>query len=343
MTAPRSPEEPRSRAVSALLRLYPAAWRDRYGDELAWLLADQLAGKALTPRAVLDLVRGAIDAHLNLASLNLASLQPENLHLEDLKPENLTLEKLQERWSAMVSRLRSTAVTTFTAWVVFCIAVAGLVKVSEEPAFTRAAQGYAGIGVSYAIVQGAFVLALVAVLVGGLPLAFVALRQAWRDRDTAMGWLVAVPVLAAAAVAAYIVGANRVSDEAAPSVHSGTTIALFVGLVAVGGAATVATVVAIRVAAHRATLPTELLRLAGWCAVVAAGAISLGLLALISYGWALRAEVPTLFHSDNGLLATALPTSLLGIAAMAVIATVLADRAAFRGLRVLRGGPEQQV
>ena len=110
---------------------------------------------------------------------------------------------------------------------------------------------------------------------------------------------------------------------------------------AVGGAATVATVVAIRVAAQRASLPTGLLRLAGWCAVIAAGAISLGVLAVVGYGWALRVDVPTLFHSDNGLLATALPASLLAIAAMGLVATVLADRAAFRGLRVLRGAPDQ--
>jgi hypothetical protein len=47
--------------MSALLRLYPRAWRDRYGDELAALLEEQPA--TLLDR--LDLVRGAIDARMH--------------------------------------------------------------------------------------------------------------------------------------------------------------------------------------------------------------------------------------------------------------------------------------
>lgn len=47
--------------MSALLRLYPRAWRERYGDELAALLEDQPA--TLLDR--LDLIRGAVDARLH--------------------------------------------------------------------------------------------------------------------------------------------------------------------------------------------------------------------------------------------------------------------------------------
>lgn len=43
-----------------LLRLYPRAWRRRYADELA----DLLAAERPTPRLVLDLALGALDAHL---------------------------------------------------------------------------------------------------------------------------------------------------------------------------------------------------------------------------------------------------------------------------------------
>lgn len=44
-----------------LLRLYPRAWRDRYGEEVAVML--QNAPRTL--RLALDLVAGAIDARLN--------------------------------------------------------------------------------------------------------------------------------------------------------------------------------------------------------------------------------------------------------------------------------------
>jgi hypothetical protein len=42
-----------------LLRLYPAAWRERYGEEFAAVLASQRVSVGL----VLDVIGGAIDAH----------------------------------------------------------------------------------------------------------------------------------------------------------------------------------------------------------------------------------------------------------------------------------------
>ena len=47
--------------MSFLLRLYPRAWRERYGAELA----DLLARERLTPRLALDLLTGALDAQLH--------------------------------------------------------------------------------------------------------------------------------------------------------------------------------------------------------------------------------------------------------------------------------------
>ena len=47
--------------MSAILRLYPRAWRERYGDELAALLEEHPASLA----DQLDLIRGALDARLH--------------------------------------------------------------------------------------------------------------------------------------------------------------------------------------------------------------------------------------------------------------------------------------
>lgn len=55
MTTPRRPPGAR------LLALYPSGWRARYEPEVAWILAQE----PLTLRGRLDLVRGAIDAHLH--------------------------------------------------------------------------------------------------------------------------------------------------------------------------------------------------------------------------------------------------------------------------------------
>jgi hypothetical protein len=44
-----------------LVRLYPRAWRARYGEEFAAVLAE----RRLSPRTVIDVIAGAADAHLH--------------------------------------------------------------------------------------------------------------------------------------------------------------------------------------------------------------------------------------------------------------------------------------
>jgi hypothetical protein len=45
---------------AALVRLYPRAWRERYGEEFETLVASQDAG----PRMIFDILLGALDARL---------------------------------------------------------------------------------------------------------------------------------------------------------------------------------------------------------------------------------------------------------------------------------------
>jgi hypothetical protein len=52
-----------------LLRLYPARWRARYGEEFELVLADRPLG----PFDVADVLLGALDAHLHLRGLGAAS------------------------------------------------------------------------------------------------------------------------------------------------------------------------------------------------------------------------------------------------------------------------------
>jgi hypothetical protein len=55
--------------IAFLLRLYPARWRDRYGDEFAAVLEERPIG----PFDVADVLLGALDAHLHLRGLGAAS------------------------------------------------------------------------------------------------------------------------------------------------------------------------------------------------------------------------------------------------------------------------------
>ena len=52
--------------VSRLIRLYPARWRERYGQEVTWLLEDlSPLSRGARLRIGLDLLRGAADARLS--------------------------------------------------------------------------------------------------------------------------------------------------------------------------------------------------------------------------------------------------------------------------------------
>jgi hypothetical protein len=55
--------------IALLLRLYPARWRDRYGDEFAAVLEERPLG----PFDVADVLLGALDANLHLRGLGAAS------------------------------------------------------------------------------------------------------------------------------------------------------------------------------------------------------------------------------------------------------------------------------
>ncbi len=57
------------RPTATLLRLYPARWRARYGDEFSTLLGERPLG----PFDVADVLLGALDAHLHLRGLGAAS------------------------------------------------------------------------------------------------------------------------------------------------------------------------------------------------------------------------------------------------------------------------------
>lgn len=61
--------------IGLLLRLYPAGWRARYGDEFAVMLGERVLG----PFDVADVLLGAIDAHLNLRGLGGASAQRKGI------------------------------------------------------------------------------------------------------------------------------------------------------------------------------------------------------------------------------------------------------------------------
>lgn len=153
------------RRLAALLTgLYPQAWRERYGEEMAALLEDV----PLDARALASLVRGALGAHL--------------------------------RGGAPV-RLGNSVSAAFACFILFALAGAGFAKETEDHAFALAGRHHPLLGISHAVVLGGSLVAAVAVALGGLPLLAHAALVAWRERRRDLGLLLALPPAAIGAFA----------------------------------------------------------------------------------------------------------------------------------------------
>lgn len=149
-----------------VLLLYPEAWRDRYGDEMAALLDD-------TPPSIgstLDLLRGALIAYL--------------------RPLSTT---------APATRARGTVALVLGSFIVFCLFGVGFAKTTENYDYTEHVHPL--LGVSHSVILIAAYVALGALALAAAPLALAALAQAQRSRDPVLMKLIAVPPVAIAALA----------------------------------------------------------------------------------------------------------------------------------------------
>jgi hypothetical protein len=172
MTAPKSTR-------TCLLRWYPKAWRDRYGDELNALLEDHLDGRRPTVGLRLAMARAGFREHGHHASL-----------LGDVRPP--------------AEQVRAGSLLVLVAWVVVVVAGASFAKLSEQfgasvPTGSRAVPIHAFTTVEVAAVTGAVLVVLGAL--AAIP-SFVAFLSHG-------GWpAVRTPLLRASAVAVVAVAAT---------------------------------------------------------------------------------------------------------------------------------------
>ncbi len=301
--AATAPARPGWLAVG-LLRLYPRGWRERYGEELLELLTAQ----PMSLVGVLATLRAALDAHLNLPDL-------------------------VSSWGDGTARLRWSITVTLTAWAAFCLAAAGVAKSLEDPAFPQAVDGHPALAATHALASIAFLLAASAVAGGGLPLLGSAAAQAVRRRDRAALGLLTVPLAAGVLPIGFTALLGRLHPG---PVLSAGTVGLAVGWAALVLASATAAVRAVGALIAATDVPPAMLRLAGWASVVAAAAMTTGVLAGAGYGLAVRLTAPSLFYSRNGVLATPLPVTWAAALLLAAAAVAVADRAAVRAVRALR-------
>lgn len=262
-----------TRLARIVLRLYPPAWRERYGEEYDALLADH----GVDARTLADMLRGALDARVR----DLAGASPER-------------------------RQRAALAACLWAVAAAAAAVAAFVKMAEYDDFTAAAARHAPVAAGRDLIFAGAGIVAAAVCAGGLVVA-VAL---WRDlRRGARRELVhpLAAVIAAAVVVALGPGVLAVyaHTQRVRSPHDPLTLAVVgawlivsAAAVAVGLANTGRIVVRVPLRAHE-------LRLAVGAAYVAAGGLCLTAGGLVGWGIALEAESARVFGlPDGGILAT---------------------------------------
>jgi hypothetical protein len=317
--------------VRGVLRLYPRAWRERYADEVALVLA----AHRVTYWTALDVLLGALDAHLH----------------PDLLPGRLT---------SMAYRMRNSEITTFAAFVLFCLAWLPLgLALDPLPSWQMEAAGHPALLVALDVLGAAYLVAALAVLVGGVPLLFSTLAQSIAARRWRQLALVAIPILAATAlVAVWLADLPWSSVSRLATLTPLQSLALQIGLillplVAIGGSA-----LALGVAVGRSELSQKALRFAMLPASIVTAALAVGLAAAVA--------VTALFITAPPILAVAIvpasspqlaaagetlthinlvpltqsgawvPLQVGGLLVM-LVAVVLAGTALRRGLQAVRG------
>ncbi|MBV8999939.1 MAG: hypothetical protein JO304_12815 [Solirubrobacterales bacterium] len=141
-----------ARLAREALRLYPLAYRRRYGDEMRALLEDEPADAG----TVLDLVKGALIAHLRPANAPAGVVDPAD-------------------------RVRASASGILMCWVFFAAAGFGFYKTTEDQPFSSAGHAHPLLRDAHMAVQSIALTASAAVVLGALPLIAAAVRQAWRE------------------------------------------------------------------------------------------------------------------------------------------------------------------
>ena len=316
----RPSPSPRSVAVTlavyhVLLGLCPRSFRDAYGADVVQVFR-QCCGDAYRERgasgvaclwlpAIGDLLMGAAAEYCTLAL---------------------------EAWrrSIQMDRSRSSLITVFCAYIAFVVAGMSFQKVSEYEDFTAAAQAHTIIGVSFDVIAFGSAIALLAVLAGGLPLAFASLRYALSARRIDIPLLFGVPLVAFAALIGY--GALALSlTRAERSYITSPGVGVGIGLVGVFIIGAIASTAAVSLAVKRSTIDGNLLRFTRIPAAITTLAMAAMCLATIIWGLSLRSIVPDLFNGNGGLLATNTAINWLSIVAVMTIATLVAIAGIFRG------------
>lgn len=272
-----------------LLRLYPRPWRERYGEEVAAVLTQH----AVSPWTLIDVLAGACDAHLH----------------RNLLPGRLV---------SMAHRIRSGEIVVFCAFVVFCLAWLPIQQMRDPlPLWERTVHAHPEIRTALDGVNAAGILALCAILLGGVPIMFTALRTAVRSRRWVVVILfVGVPFGLLAVLIVYALLASGLwAQRISPGSQDVTPLAaaLQLGFLVLFLLTVIGSVASVAWAVVRSDLSERVLRFALVPAAVATAALTAALVATAVLAALTLSEAP-----EIGAPQTLVPVLALTLAAAVV-------------------------
>jgi hypothetical protein len=287
------------------LDLYPLAYRRRYGDEMRALLDDRPA----TQRIVLDLIRGALVAHLH--------------------PENGPAGAVDA-----TDRVRASASGVLMCWVLFAAAGSAFYKTTEDQPFSAAGHVHPLLRDAHVGVQAVALAASGMVVLAALPLILAAV--AWARREPGRWRTVAlpiVPVIVFAILTAVVVAiAHGRGANAHPS-GAGSGLAVVWGIA--GLACGVACALACRAALFATPVAPSRLRAALAYGAFVTVAMFLIAAATATYAIALATDAASVAAESNGpFQVLSVTASLILVTIVMVFAALLAATATRRGWRV---------
>jgi hypothetical protein len=278
-----------------LIQLYPRTWRERYSEEFDALLEECLH----SPLDALDIFLGALDAHLELT------------------------HEMNWRLMNMINKLRTTILIVFAAYIGFVIGGLSLYGLVDDSPAAALMKTDANLRAAWQTIEIGSVISLLAVVIGGLPIALTVIRRALASSRQDLRLLL-TPALALLALVIYggflalIAGGRLQLQGVAPRVSAddfpiGNRILLggFMLVFVLGAIASTAAVwrVISNTEAEEGTFKVlgrttsvSLYKYAFPPAVVAALGMLLMLAGSLAFGWLAHASLPQWFSENSGLL-----------------------------------------
>lgn len=275
-----------TQVYSLLLRLCPRAFREEHGAEVAQVFR-QLCRDAWAERGAWGALACLVVALGDLMAGALA--------------EYLALVEGVWNRSGLMSRMRSSAILVFCAYIAFVIIGMGFQKSTEDVVKSSVPTAHPGIALAYDVVIAGAVIALLATLAGGVPIAFAALRQAFAARRWGIVALFAVPPIALAIVLAYLwVALNVLSHGATVTAQQPGVVHAALILIGLFIAAAIASVLAVSVAVTRSDLQPELFRFALTPEIGVALGMLVAVVGVAAWGAQMLTYAPAYLSASDG-------------------------------------------